>query len=114
LYLKTTYKNDPLFKNTKTVFTIYNNSFTHKFKGDLMGKAKMMDIEDSMMSHLKTADYEGFIKLGAQWSDIVSLAGDNKKLEGLVKKLKENKIETIEKDDNYTESFYTIYNELVG
>jgi len=31
LYLKTTYKNDPLFKNTKTVFTIYDNSFTHKF-----------------------------------------------------------------------------------
>src|SRR5215813_1745287 len=27
LYLKTTYKNDPLFKNSKTVFTIYNNGF---------------------------------------------------------------------------------------
>jgi len=114
LYLKTTYKNDPLFKNTKTVFTIYNNSFTHKFKGDLMGKVRMMDIEDNMLGHLKTADYEGFIKLGAQFSDVVSTAGDNKKLEGLVKKLKETKIETIEKDDNYTESFYNLYTELVG
>jgi len=114
LYLKTTYKNDPLFKNTKTVFTIYNNSFTHKFKGDLMGKVRMIDIEDNMLGHLKTADYEGFIKLGAQFSDVVSTGGDNKKLEGLVKKLKETKIETIEKDDNYTESFYNLYTELVG
>lgn len=114
LYLKTTYKNDPLFKATKTVFTIYNNSFNHKFKGDLMGKVKMMDIEDNMLGHLKTGDYEGFIKLGAQFSDIVSVAGDNKKLEGLVKKIKEKKIETIEKDDNYTESYYNLYNELVG
>ena len=114
LYLKTTYKNDPLFKATKTVFTIYNNSFSHKFKGDLMGKVKMMDIEDNMLGHLKTGDYEGFIKLGAQFSDIVSVAGDNKKLEGLVKKIKEKKIETIEKDDNYTESYYNLYNELVG
>jgi len=114
LYLKTTYKNDPLFKATKTVFTIYNNSFTHKFKGDLLGKVKMMDIEDNMLGHLKTGDYEGFIKLGAQFSDIVSVAGDNKKLEGLVKKIKEKKIETIEKDDNYTESYYNLYNELVG
>jgi starch synthase len=114
LYLKTTYKNDPLFKNTKTVFTIYNNSFTHKFKGDLMGKVRMMDIEDTMLGHLKTADYEGFIKLGAQFSDVVSTAGDNKKLEGLVKKLKETNIETIEKDDNYTESFYNLYTDLVG
>ncbi len=114
LYLKTTYKNDPLFKNTKTVFTIYNNSFTHKFKGDLMGKVRMMDIEDNMLGHLKSADYEGFIKLGAQFSDVVLMAGDNKKLEGLVKKIKETKIETIEKDDNYTESFYNLYTELVG
>ncbi len=114
LYLKTTYKNDPLFKATKTVFTIYNNSFNHKFKGDLMGKVKMMDIEDNMLGHLKTGDYEGFIKLGAQFSDIVSVGGDNKKLEGLVKKIKEKKIETIEKDDNYTESYYNLYNELVG
>lgn len=114
LYLKTTYKNDPLFKNTKTVFTIYNNAFSHKFKGDLAGKVKMMDIEDNMLANLKTADYEAFIKLGAQFSDTVSIAGDNKKLEGLVKKIKEKKIETIEKDDNYTESFYNMYTELVG
>lgn len=114
LYLKTTYKNDPLFKNTKTVFTIYNNSFTHKFKGDLLGKVKMMDIEDNMLGHLKTGDYEGFIKLGAQFADVVSVAGDNKKLEGLVKKIKEKKVETIEKDDNYTESFYNLYTELAG
>ncbi|HRI78547.1 MAG TPA: glycogen synthase, partial [Cyclobacteriaceae bacterium] len=93
---------------------IYNNSFTHKFKGDLMGKVKMLDIEDNMLGHLKTGDFEGFIKLGAQFADVVSFAGDNKKLEGLVKKLKEKKVETIEKDANYTESFYNLYTELAG
>ena len=45
LYLKTTYKNDPLFKNTKAVFTIYNNAFSHKFKASLLDKVKMMDIQ---------------------------------------------------------------------
>ncbi len=79
-----------------------------------MGKVKMMDIEDNMLGHLKTGDYEGFIKLGAQFADMVSVAGDNKKLEGLVKKIKEKKVETIEKDDNYTESFYNMYTELAG
>ena len=114
LYLKTTYKNDPLFKNSKSVFTIYNNSFSHKFKGDLMGKVRMLDIEDNMLGHLKTADYEGFIKLGAQWADVVNVAGDGKKLEGLVKKIKEKKVSSIETDDDYTESFYNLYNDLVG
>ncbi|MFM7328458.1 MAG: glycogen/starch synthase [Bacteroidota bacterium] len=112
LYLKTTYKNDPLFKNAKTVFTIYNNAFSHKFKNDLMEKVKMLDIEDAMLGALKTADFEGFVKLGAQFADVVSVAGEKKKLEGLIKKIKEKKVETIEKDDNYTESYYNLYTGL--
>ncbi len=114
LYLKTTYKNDPLFKNAKTVFTIYNNHFSHKFKATLLDKVKMMDIEDNMLGNLKTADFEGFIKLGVEFSDAVIVAGDNKKLEGLFKKIKEKKVETIDQNENYTESYYNLYNELVG
>ena len=114
LYLKTTYKNDPLFKNTKTVFSIYNNPFTHKFKGDIMGKVKMMDIEDNMLGNLKTADFEGFIKLGVEFSDAVIAAGETTKLEGLFKKLKEKKVESFENDENETESYYNLYNELMG
>jgi starch synthase len=114
LYLKTTYKNDPLFKNTKTVFTIYNNAFTHTFKDDIMSKVKMLDIEDKMLGSLKTADYEGFIKMGMEFSDSVIVAGENKKLDGLFKKMKEKKVEKIGKDEDYTESYYNLYNELVG
>lgn len=114
LYLKTTYKNDPLFKNAKTVFSIYNNAFSHKFKSNLLDKVKMMDIEDNMLGNLKTADFEGFIKLGVEFSDAVIVAGENKKLEGLFKKIKEKKVETIDQNENYTESYYNLYNELVG
>ena len=114
LYLKTTYKNDPLFKNAKTVFTIYNNSFTHTFKDDIMSKVKMLDIEDAMLGNLKTPDYEGFIKMGMEFSDAVIVAGENKKLDGLFKKMKEKKVETIGKDEDYTESYFNLYNELVG
>ena len=114
LYLKTTYKNDPLFKNTKTVFTIYNNDFTYKFKADILSKVKMMDIEDKMLGNLKTADYEGFIKMGVEFSDAVIVAGENKKIKGLFSKMKEKKVETINKSENYTESYFNLYNELVG
>jgi starch synthase len=114
LYLKTTYKNDPLFKSAKTVFTIYDNSFTHKFKDDIMDKVKMLDIEDKMLGNLKTADYEGFIKMGMEFSDAVIVAGENKKLDSLFKDMKSKKVETIGKDTDYTESYYNLYNELVG
>ena len=61
LYLKTTYKNDPLFKDTKSIFNVHNNSFSHKFGGDLIEKVKMLDIEDSMLTNLESADYMGFV-----------------------------------------------------
>lgn len=111
LYLKTTYKNDPLFKDAKTVFTVYNNSFKHKFGNDLKEKVKMIDIEDDMLTNLETADYYGFIKVGMEFSDAVIKAEDDKSLNGL---FDEMKVETIEKDENFTDSYYNLYNELAG
>ncbi len=113
LYLKTTYKNDPLFVNTKSVFTVYNNKFSHKFKSNLIDKVKMLDIEDSMLNTLKSADYDGFIRLGIEYSDVVIKSEEN--LTGLEYLFQNgNKVETIDKDDDFTASYFNLYNELVG
>jgi starch synthase len=79
-----------------------------------MDKVKMIDIEDNMLGNLKSADFEGFIKLGMEFSDAVIVAGENKKLETLFKKNKEKKVETFDNDENSTESYFNLYNELVG
>jgi starch synthase len=116
LYLKTTYKNDPLFKGTKTVFTLYDNAFQHKFGSDLLDKVKMLDIEDSMLENLKTADFEGFIRLGAEYADAVITAEEefDEGLNQVVAELqKQKKIETIKEGDNFLDSYYNLYNELV-
>src|SRR6188768_1922101 len=55
LYMKTRYKKDPIYKDAKSVFTIHTNSFSHKFSNEIIQKAKMMDIEDKMLSNLKSA-----------------------------------------------------------
>jgi len=116
LYVKTTYKNDPIFKHSKTVFTIYDNNFTHKFGDDLLDKVKMIDIDDSMLHPLKSANYEGFIKTGAQYSDAVIYANQKTtdSFEKVMADITGKKIETIEKDENLEDSYYNLYNELVG
>ena len=117
LYIKTTYKNDPLFMNTKTVFTIYDNKFSYKFKSDLLEKVKMLDIEDDMLSTLSTLDYDGFIKLGMEYSDAVIKSKEEmgESLQLLIEDIKENKkVDTIEKSENFTDSYLELYNELVG
>ena len=117
MYLKTTYKNDPIFKDAKTVFTVYDNVFTHKFNGDLINKVKMIDIEDSMLNHLKSGDFEGFIKIGVEYSDAVIKAEEkfSKSLNQLFNQLPDKKkIDTINKDGDFLDSYFNLYNELVG
>ncbi len=117
MYLKTTYKNDPIFQNTKSVFTVYNNSFDYKFNEDLINKVKMLDIEDSMLTNLESGDFEGFIKIGIEYSDCVIKSEED--LEDSVSKLfdripEDKKVDTIDKEDDYLESYYNLYHELVG
>lgn len=118
MYMKTTYKNDPIFKNAKSVFTVYDNGFSHKFSSDdLFEKVKMIDIEDSMLSPLASADFEGFVKIGAEYADAVIKTqnifknGLNELFESIEK---EKKVDTIEEGENLEEEYYKIYNELVG
>ena len=117
MYLKTTYKNDPIFKTAKTVFTVYDNESTHKFDSNLLDKVKMIDIEDSMLSPLLSADFEGFIKMGVEYADAV-IKAEEKFSPGINKLFSEyvndKKIETIEQDENFLDSYYNLYNELVG
>ncbi|MCK5700309.1 MAG: glycogen/starch synthase, partial [Cyclobacteriaceae bacterium] len=119
MYLKTTYKNDPIFHNAKTVFTVYDTPFDHKFGVDLLRKVKMMDIDDDMLRPLGSKDYEGFIKLGIEYAD-ATIKSESEFENGLnavfasIEKNEEILIDTIEKDENFEESYYNLYNDLVG
>ncbi len=116
LYLKTTYKNDPMFKDTKCVFTVYNNGFDFKFNDDILEKARAMDVSDEALAHLRSADFEGFIKIGCAYADIVVKADDDfsESLNQILNELPERKLEQVEEDENFTETYYNLYNELVG
>ena len=118
MYLKTTYKNDPMFKTSKSVFTVYNSFFPDKFDGDLLGKARMIDIKDEMMEPLRTADYEGFIKLGMEYADLVLKSEEdcseqvNKVFNEFVSEKKVSYID--ESDENFSQSYFNLYNELLS
>jgi len=117
LYLKTTYKNEPLFKETKSVFAIYNNGFSHKFGDDLFEKIKMVDIDDQLLAPLKSKDYEGFLKLGMEYADVV-VKGENisESLTTMIQEsTKDKQLEiNIEEQDELFESYYNIYTDLAG
>ncbi|NQZ75056.1 MAG: glycogen synthase, partial [Ekhidna sp.] len=83
---------------------------------DLIEKVKMLDIDDEMLDPLKTADYDGFVKLGMQYADAVINAKEEntESFKKLIQDLGDKKTDTIEKDENFEESYYNLYNELVS
>ncbi|BDD07680.1 glycogen synthase [Fulvitalea axinellae] len=116
LYLKTTYKNDPVFKDAKSVFTVYNNYFSHKFEGDIAEKVKMLDIDDKMLEPLKSADFEGFIKLAAGFSDVVLTSGEeySEDLGRVLGEIQDHEVKSIEEGENYLDEYFNLYNEIAG
>ncbi|GAB2779626.1 glycogen/starch synthase [Rhabdobacter roseus] len=115
MYLKTTYRNDPMFKDTKSVFTVYNNAFSYKFDTDLLNKAKAMDVSDEALAHLRTADFEGFVKLGCAYADAVVKA-DEKCSDSLNQIFNDSpkRVELAEEDENFSEAYYNLYTDLVN
>jgi starch synthase len=118
LYMKTTYKNDPVFKNAKIIFSVYDNFFDHKFGKDLVEKAKMLDVDEDLLSPLKSVDFSGFIQVAANYADRVVQSEDMD--ESSMKKIfedlnKDEKLQTIEDgEENYIDSHLDLYNELAG
>jgi starch synthase len=98
------------------VFTVYNSFFAHKFNGDLLSKVKMIDIEDNMLDNLKSADYEGFIKIGAEYADAVIKAEEDfsESLTNLFEKLDNHKKINFEQNESFSDSYYNLYNELIN
>lgn len=90
LYVKTRYRQDPVFKNAKCIFAVYNcYGFKDKFGSGLVDKAKMNDIDPELLSLLSTSDYAGFLKLGMEYADAV-----------------------IKADNDYSKDIHTIFSEL--
>ena len=111
-YIKTSYKNDPTFKNAKVVYSIYENCFTEKLDSNLHQKAIMssMTAEDTKM--FEDADSNTMHKGAVAYSDAVVFATD-KIDEDVLKFVKDSNKPTLAYNltENF-DNFYTLYEEI--
>jgi len=69
LYLKQYYKDEPLFKESKIVTSIYNQSFDDTLNMGMIDKIKFDEIEDTHINKLKTPTYSNLMKVAVDFSD---------------------------------------------
>ncbi|MDX2196736.1 MAG: glycogen/starch synthase [Cytophagales bacterium] len=117
LFIRTHYKKEPIYKNAKTIFTVFNNHFSHKFDTkSFITKAKMSDLEDSMLSTSGNIDYLSLLKIGLTHADAIF------KAEKEYSAVHDSLFDEIGARKNFEyvpalgniEYYYNIYHELLG
>ena len=71
LYIKKYYNDDPLFRNAKVVYSIYNDSFTNSLNNDFKNKLLIEGITPEDVEVLKTPSFVNVSKLAIDYSDAI-------------------------------------------
>ena len=69
LYLKEYYKDEPLFKESKVVTSVYDQSFEGSLDRTLIDKIKFDEIENGFLQNLETPNYVNLLKTAIDFSD---------------------------------------------
>lgn len=71
LYIKKVYSQDPFFRDSKVVYTVYDNPFTKEFRNDFSKKLMFDGVEKSDVANIegRAVDYVNLNKLAVDFSD---------------------------------------------
>ncbi len=113
LYLKTIYKDEPVFKNAKVVYTVFDNQFEECLGKDFSRKASLNNINDEDMEHFNNADCLKLYKGAARFSDALVIHTDA--TSEMKKYLSKLSIPTLDhKDEDLGEVYTEFYENLTN
>jgi starch synthase len=114
-FIKTAYKREPVFGNSKIVFTIGQNTFKEKLGGaDFIKKAVINNnITEKDLQVFKDANNTALFKGGASFADAITFGAEkvDKKLSEEFAKVKGKKIVPFKADSDLSE-YIDLYNSL--
>jgi starch synthase len=116
-YIKTAYKREPVFGNSKIIFTIGENTFDEKLGDDFVKKAVInANIKEKDLEVFKEASNSSLFRGGALYADAISFGTDNpdKKLLDEFAKAKGKKILSFKGLDNDLTDYLELYNDLAS
>jgi starch synthase len=114
LLIKTSYKEDPMFHNSKVVYSLYNDSFDEAFNTNFGKKILMDGLTAADVKELKDPNYVSLTKLAMQWSDAVVKSSPtiHDQVETAFKKLTKPTLD-YKSPEEYIEAYDTFYDEAV-
>ncbi len=71
LYIKTAYKDDPIFANSKVIYSVYNENFKKPLSSQVKQNVLIDGVNEGDVNLLGSPEYENMSKLGIEYADAV-------------------------------------------
>ena len=115
LFLKTSYKDEPLFNNAKVVYSLYNDKFQDNLNENFVKKVQMDGLTPEDTSLANEPSFDNLSKLAMNYSDGI-IAGDEGINESLLQFASENDkaVLTYQNESEYVEAYNEFYDEVLA
>jgi starch synthase len=114
MFIKTAYKKEPVFSNSKVIFTIGSNTFEDKLGADFSKLATINDnITKKELEYLKDNNNTAMFRTGAHFADAITFGSDDveKKLLEDFSKVKGKKVLAFDPESDLTD-YLQLYTDL--
>jgi len=114
LYVKKSYRDNPLFSDTKVVLSIYDDDFTEEMPADISKKIKYDGITKQDLAYYKKTNFVNLIKAAVEYSDGVIMGSRkiNKEIQDYVSKTGKPLLD-FQGDEQYVEAFSDFYDKIL-
>ena len=76
MYIKKLYADDPLFENTKVIYSVFNNGYKGKLSDNIIDKLLFEDLDESDLKGLKNLNVNTLNKFAISYADAVVQASE--------------------------------------
>jgi len=114
LYVKKSYRDNPLFNETKVVMSIYNDDFKEEMPADISKKIKYDGITKQDLAYYKKTNFVSLMKAAVEYSDGVIIGSPkiNKELKEYVGIAGKPVLE-YQGEENYLDAFSDFYDKIL-
>ena len=114
MYIKKAFKDNPLFTDTKVIYSVYNDDFPDELHKDFCTRLKLSGITARDLKHYKTPSHVNITKAAIDFSDGIIIGSPDVHPE-LISYIKESEKPYLacQSMDDYIDAYSGFYNEIL-
>lgn len=114
-FVKTVYKEDPIFENAKLVFSLYDDTYTNDLDSRMADKVKFDTLTDEDVQAFANTSHVGLAKAGIAYSDALIIGNENVHADVLAAAIASGKPTlSLQNEETYIDAYSEFYSELLA